>query len=72
MLILTRRTGESIVISDEIEIRVLDIGDGRVKIGIEAPRNVKVLRKEVQSTIEANIEATKQRLSADEIKNILK
>ena len=47
MLILTRNVGEKILIDGGITITVVDIGTNRVSIGIEAPRNVVVLREEV-------------------------
>jgi carbon storage regulator len=47
MLILNRKPGESIIINGNIEIRILEMADGKLKIGIEAPRNVNILRKEV-------------------------
>jgi carbon storage regulator len=48
MLILTRNVGEKIRIDGGITITVLEIGSKRVSIGIEAPRNVVVLRDEVK------------------------
>jgi carbon storage regulator len=47
VLVLTRKPGEQIVIANNIRITVVSIGPGRVKIGIEAPSNVKVDRQEV-------------------------
>ncbi len=47
MLILTRRINESLVIDDKIEITVLDTRGSQVRIGIAAPRDVIVHRKEV-------------------------
>lgn len=47
MLVLSRKTNESIVIGDNIEVVVLDIKDGTVKIGIQAPHSVRVFRKEI-------------------------
>lgn len=47
MLVLTRRVGESIMIDDEIELKVLKIRGSQVHLGIEAPRNATVHRKEV-------------------------
>jgi carbon storage regulator len=47
MLVLTRRAGESIMIDDEIELKVLKIRGSQVHLGIEAPRNATVHRKEV-------------------------
>ena len=47
MLILTRRIGESIMISDDIIITVLGTRGTQVKIGIEAPKDVTILREEL-------------------------
>ncbi|MFZ6991967.1 carbon storage regulator CsrA [Curtobacterium sp. RRHDQ66] len=59
MLVLTRKVGERILIGDDIVITVLDSrGDG-VRIGIDAPRGVKIQREEVvRAVAEANVEAT--------------
>jgi carbon storage regulator len=53
MLVLTRKEDESIMIGDEIEVKVLDLRDNQVKIGIDAPRNVVVHRREVYLAIQA-------------------
>ena len=47
MLVLSRKPGESIRIADNIEITVIDIGGGRVKLGISAPRDVHIIRSEL-------------------------
>ena len=47
MLVLTRKSNESIMIGDEIEISILAISGEKARIGIEAPRTVPVFRKEV-------------------------
>jgi carbon storage regulator len=47
MLVLTRRTRQSIMIGDEIELSVLSVSGEKVRIGIEAPKEVPVFRKEV-------------------------
>lgn len=47
MLILTRKAEESIVIDGKVVVRLLSIDGERVKIGIEAPRSVSVLREEL-------------------------
>lgn len=48
MLILERKADESILIGEEIVIRVLDVGRGSARIGIEAPSHVNVLREELE------------------------
>ncbi|GGH76720.1 carbon storage regulator [Pullulanibacillus pueri] len=58
MLILTRRSNEAITIGDDIEIEVLGIDGDQVKLGIKAPKQVEIHRKEIYLTIqEANNEA---------------
>ena len=52
MLILSRRQGESIIISDSIEISITEVKRDQVRLGIKAPSNVKVLRKEIYKQIE--------------------
>ncbi len=47
MLILTRKTGETITIGDHVQIQVLSVKGGQVRIGIDAPREVLVNREEV-------------------------
>jgi len=53
MLVLTRRGGEGIMIGDEIEVKVLAVSGEKVRIGIDAPREVGVYRTEVFERIEA-------------------
>ena len=52
MLILTRRVGESIVVADDIVLTVFEVRGDAVRIGIEAPRSVKVNRKEIYEEIQ--------------------
>lgn len=60
MLILTRRRGESIVIGDDIEIHVLEVSGDAIRIGIEAPREIPVHRREIYDAIqEENIAAAR-------------
>ena len=51
MLILTRKTQETINIGDDIEITVLGIRGGQVRIGVKAPHNVQVHREEIYNRI---------------------
>lgn len=58
MLVLTRKLGQSIVINDEIEIVVLEVRGEQVRLGIKAPRDVPVHRKEIFEQIhEENVAA---------------
>lgn len=52
MLIITRKKGESLMIGDDIEITISKIEDGSVKIGINAPKNITILRKELYEEVE--------------------
>jgi len=54
MLVLTRKTNQSIMIGEEIEITVLSVSGDKVRIGIEAPRDISVFRREVLDNAEAN------------------
>jgi carbon storage regulator len=66
MLVLSRRTDETIMIGDDIEITIVDIKGDTVRIGIDAPREVAVHRKEVYEAIQAeNIAAMKQQAVPD-------
>ena len=47
MLVLTRRSGESFMIGDEVSVTVLELKGKQVRIGIDAPREVSVHRKEI-------------------------
>ena len=51
MLILTRKSGESINIGDEIQVTLVDVKGSQVKVGIKAPRKVPVHREEIYRKI---------------------
>ncbi|MCI5668196.1 MAG: carbon storage regulator CsrA [Oscillospiraceae bacterium] len=57
MLVVTRKTDESLIISDNIEITVLEIGKDKVKIGVNAPKEVKVIRSELKDARQTNEQA---------------
>jgi carbon storage regulator len=59
MLVLSRRKGESIVVDDNIEITIVDIRGNKVRLGISAPRNVSVHRKEVYEAIQSQTQKDK-------------
>ena len=52
MLVLTRKPGESIRIADDIVVKIIEIGKNRIRIGIDAPPEVSVLRNEVYEQIQ--------------------
>jgi carbon storage regulator len=56
MLVLSRKKGESIVVRDDIIVTVVDLRNGKVRLGIEAPREVAVHRKEVYDKINSQEE----------------
>jgi len=59
MLVLRRRAGESVLIGDDIEVEVLAVTQQGAKIGIRAPKETIVLRKELKITQEQNAQAAK-------------
>lgn len=65
MLVLTRKVNESIMIGDSIEVVVVSVHGEQVKIGIKAPRDVAVHRREVYEAIQKeNIQAAKPKVDA--------
>ncbi|MGP1569485.1 MAG: carbon storage regulator [Eubacteriales bacterium] len=62
MLIITRKLGEGISIGDNVELVINEISDGKVKIAIEAPKEVKILRKELVEAAAMNKEAAESML----------
>jgi carbon storage regulator len=71
MLIITRKKGQSIMIGEDIEITVSKLEDGSVKLGIDAPKEMTILRKELYEEVrKENEEAMK--INIDLLKNIRK
>ncbi len=69
MLILTRKKDESIIINNDIEIQIIGIDEGKVKIGIEAPKHVEIYRSEVFNKI---IKSNKEALTTKDKVELLK
>ena len=62
MLILCRKRGESIMIGDEVEVRVVDIGDGKVRLGVTGPASVPVHQRErYEAILDERDSQTKER-----------
>lgn len=57
MLVLTRKVEESILIGDDVEIMVLGVSGDKVRIGINAPREIEVFRKEVRDERDESAQA---------------
>ncbi len=68
MLVFTRKSGESLMIGDEIEIKILSVGTEQVRVGISAPRRIPVHRREVYDAIvEQNLRASRSESPSDDL-----
>ena len=72
MLVLTRREDESIMIGDDIVVKVLDLKENQVKIGIVAPKSVAVHRQEIYEAIQAENAQAAAPGQVENITNLLK
>ena len=70
MLALTRRKGESLVLNNNIEVTVLEIRGDQIKIGITAPKEVPIYRKEVYLQIEEENKAALQSDGVEALKKL--
>ncbi|NLX90347.1 MAG: carbon storage regulator CsrA [Firmicutes bacterium] len=72
MLVLTRKRGQSIMLGDEIEISIVEVNGDAVRIGIKAPKELTIYRREIYEAIqEENIRAAKAAAElAAKLKNI--
>lgn len=68
MLVFTRKKGESLIIGNEIEVSILNVGGGSVKVGITAPRHISVHRHEVYEAIKReNLAASQSQIPGPDI-----
>jgi len=58
MLVMRRRVGERLIIGPDVELEILEISPTRVKLGINAPQSVAIVRKEVAATRDENLKAS--------------
>lgn len=73
MLILTRKKGQSIMLNNNIEILISAIDGDQIKIGIVAPSEVNILRKEVYEAVqESNREAAKSHIDLKALQSLMK
>ena len=64
MLVLTRKTGQSIMIGDGVEVQVLSVAGEKVRLGITAPRDVSIFRNEVYDRIESEASQGEEEVEA--------
>lgn len=69
MLVISRKVGESLVLSDQIRITVTALSNDKVTIGIEAPKEIRIVREELLDTIEAN-KASSEKLQQTDYQGI--
>lgn len=72
MLILQRKAGESLLIGEDIEVSILSVDSGRVRIAIDAPKHIAILRSELKRAAATNHEAAEQSASPLALLNMLK
>ncbi len=65
MLVITRKGGEGLRIGENVRITVVETSRDRVKIGIEAPNNIRIIREELFDTERFNIQAAVHKPAAD-------
>ncbi len=71
MLILQRRSGESLRIGEDIEITIVSTEGGKVRLAISAPKDVTILRSELVSARETNRDAVLEQSAPDELLHML-
>jgi carbon storage regulator len=65
MLVISRKPGESLILSDDIKITVISTSGDKVAIGIDAPKSVKIVREELLEVIRANTDSTDNNVAKD-------
>ena len=64
MLVLSRKLGEAITIGDQITVTVIEVRDGKVRLGVDAPRDMRVYRQEIYLKVQQeNVQAAEWNLA---------
>ncbi len=71
MLILRRREGETLLIGENVRITVLDTSDGGVRLAIDAPKEIAILRGELVKAMDANRDAANEEARPQELMELL-
>ena len=71
MLILRRRAGETLLIGDNVKLTVMDVYEGGVRLAIDAPKSIQILRSELLQAVDANRDAVKEPKRPDELLGLL-
>ncbi|MDH2923826.1 carbon storage regulator CsrA [Nicoletella semolina] len=66
MLILTRKSGERLLIGENVEITVLSVRGNQVKLGVNAPKDIAVYREEIRPQIQHSASASSENVSLEE------
>jgi carbon storage regulator len=70
MLVISRKVGEKLRVGDSITFTILSVSGDKVAVGIDAPREIAILRGELVETIESNRESSAQVLRTESIKGL--
>ncbi len=71
MLILRRKAGEALLIGEDVKITVLDVGEKGVRLAIDAPREIPILRQELLRAMDANRDAANEQASPEDLIKVL-
>ncbi|MDR2355187.1 MAG: carbon storage regulator [Clostridiales Family XIII bacterium] len=70
MLVISRKAGEKLRVGDSISFTILSVSGDKVAVGIDAPREIAILRGELVETIESNRESSAQALRAESMRGL--
>jgi carbon storage regulator len=70
MLVISRKAGEKLRVGDSVTVTILSVSGDKVAVGIDAPREIAILRGELVETIESNLESSAQTLHAESMRGL--